>query len=134
MLTATPGQGSTDGVVAAASHLTDCQAHWDTFAIPVCLSLCICNSAFLRAFTERVTDAAQPQPQCRANELQAYSMPLINGKQTIHQPPQFEDQSSWQIATPPSHPQGPVCPPLEGKDCFAAIPDALNSNTDGLHM
>lgn len=58
MLTAIAGQGSTDGAAAAASHLPDCKAHRDTFPLPLCLSLCICNSAFPWAFIEHVTDAA----------------------------------------------------------------------------
>lgn len=59
MLTAIAGQGSTDGAAAAASHLPDCKTHRDTSPLPLCLSLCICNSAFLWAFIERVTDAVR---------------------------------------------------------------------------
>lgn len=64
------GQGSTDGAAAAASHLPDCKTHRDTFPLPLCLSLCICNSAFLWAFIERVTEAARPRQRRSANKSQ----------------------------------------------------------------
>lgn len=71
MLTAIAGQGSTDGAAAAASHLPDCKAHRDTFPLPLCLSLCICNSAFPWAFIEHVTDAARLRLRRSANNRTA---------------------------------------------------------------
>lgn len=78
MLTAIAGQGSTDGVAAAASHLPDCKTHRDTFPLPLCLSLCICNSAFLWAFIEHVTDATRLWIWHTANKSQICNV-FLNG-------------------------------------------------------